>query len=483
MSTDFRRWAALVVVCFGQLMIVLDTTIVNVALGTMQRDLHLGQADLTWVVNAYLIAFAGFLLVAGRAGDLIGRRNVFLAGIFVFTVASFGTGFAQTAQSLIVGRFIQGFGGSLAAGVILAIIVSRFTAPAERTRAFGVFALVAAGGGSLGLLAGGLLTQLVTWHWIFFINVPIGLATMVFGALLIDNDAGLGLRRGVDVVGTLLIVGSLVLGVYAIVTASDSGWTSLHTLGFGGAAVALLAAFVAAEARHANPLMPLRILRVRSLMGGTAVRAFLFAAMTSTFFAGSLYLQHVKGFDAIGIGLAFLPTTIALAALPATGITARLIARFGARTMVVAGLLAIALSLIVLSGADTDTAYFPRLFLSYLLFGIGAGSALLPLLSISMSEVPAEDSGLATGFGNVVTQVGAALGLAVIGAIATGRTTDLIGQGTTAAAALTAGYQLAFVLGAASAAAGIVAVLVALHPPAEASEPEPAVEQAEVEAA
>jgi EmrB/QacA subfamily drug resistance transporter len=483
MSTNFRRWAALVVVCFGQLMIVLDTTIVNVALGSMQRDLHLGQADLTWVVNAYLIAYAGFLLVAGRAGDLIGRRKVFLAGIFVFTVASFGTGLARSAESIIVGRFIQGLGGSLAAGVILAIIVSGFRSVAERTRALGLFALVAAAGGSLGLLAGGALTQFVSWHWIFFINVPIGIATMVFGALLIDENESPGLQDGIDAAGTLLVVASVVLGVYAIVTAAGSGWQSAHTFAFGGAALTMFAVFLAVETRHANPLMPLRILGIRSLTGASAVRAFLFAAMSSTFFAGSLYLQHVKRFDAVGIGLAFLPTTVALAALPASGVTARLMARFGAPALVAAGLMAITGSLWILSGADAASDYFPRLFGAYLLFGVGAGAALLPLITISMSDVATAEAGLATGFGNVVTQLGAAFGLAVTGTLATARTAGLVAAGVAPAAALTSGYQLAFALAGATAALGILVVLLALRNVSGRRDAEITVEQAEAEAA
>ena len=464
MSTNFRRWAALVVVCFGQLMIVLDTTIVNVALGTMQRELHFAQADLTWVVNSYVIAFAGFLLVAGRMGDLFGRRKVFLAGILLFTVASFGTGLAQSSSSLIVGRFLQGMGGSLAAGVILAIIVSEFTSPAERTRALAVFALVAAGGGSIGLLAGGILTQLVTWHWIFFINVPIGLATLAAGALLINENEGAGLTEGIDVPGSLLIVGTLILGVYAIVTAADTGWTSAHTLGFGGTALGLLAAFVVVEWRLANPLMPLRILRVRSLTGGSVVRGFMFAGLSATFFAGSLYLQHIRGFDAIGIGLAFLPFTIVLAALPATGLTARLMQRFGAWNVVAFGLGAIVAGLYLLSGTDEGTAYFPRVFVAFILFGIGAGTSLLPLLSISMSQVPAHESGLATGFANVVQQVGGAFGLAVVGSIASARSSDLIVHGAPIVSALTAGYQLAFLLAAACVAVGLAIVVAVLRP-------------------
>src|SRR5436190_4213757 len=341
MSSDFRRWAALVIVCFGQLMIVLDTTIVNVALPSMQSDLRFGQADLTWVVNSYLIAYGSFLLVAGRAGDLFGRRKVFLTGILLFTVASFGTGLSQGAQSLIIGRFLQGLGGSLAAGVILAIIVAEFTKPAERARAMSVFTLVAAGGGSIGLLAGGVLTQLANWHWIFFINVPIGIATLIVGAWLIQENDSLPGNQGIDVLGSLVITAAMVLGVYAIVTAADAGWTSVHTLGFGGAAVAMLALFATLEWRLENPLIPVRILRLRSLTGASAVRAFFVAGMFTNFFIGSLYLQHIKGMDAIGIGLAFLPSTLTLATFSATGISARLMARFGARNLAIVGLLTI----------------------------------------------------------------------------------------------------------------------------------------------
>src|SRR5437870_10347305 len=257
MSSDFRRWAALVVVCLGQLMIMLDATIVNVALPSIQLDLGFSEASLTWVVNAYAIAYGSFLLVAGRVGDLIGRRKVFLAGVFLFTVASVGSGFSQGADHLIVGRFLQGLGGSLSAGVIIAIIVTEFRKPAERAQAMSVFTLVIAGGGSLGLLAGGFLTQWASWHWIFFINVPIGIATMVLGAWLIEENEGLGLSQGVDIAGALLITSALMLGVYTIVTAADYGWTSVHTLGLGGAALALVAAFVLLESRLANPLVPL----------------------------------------------------------------------------------------------------------------------------------------------------------------------------------------------------------------------------------
>src|SRR5256884_3816629 len=260
MNPNLRRWIALVVVCFGQLMIMLDTTIVNVALPYIQRDLRFSQADLTWVVNAYLIAFGGFLLLAGRMGDLIGRRKVFLAGVFLFTIASVGSGFAQGPDHLIIGRFLQGLGASISAGVIIAIIVTEFQKPAERAQAMSVFTLVIAGGGSLGLLAGGLITQFVSWHWIFFINVPIGVATLVLGAWLIEENEGLGVSEGIDVVGAVLVTSALMLGVYGIVTAADYGRASPPTLGFAGIAVVLLAAFVALErrVRDSHPPIPRR---------------------------------------------------------------------------------------------------------------------------------------------------------------------------------------------------------------------------------
>src|ERR1700737_3549372 len=342
MNSNIRRWVALVVVCMGQLMVMLDSTIVNVALPAIQRDLGFTQANLTWVVNSYLIAYGSFLLVAGRAGDLIGRRKVFLAGVFLFTAASVACGVSHDVTTLIAARFIQGLGASLSGGVIIALIITGFPKPVERAQAMSVFTFVIAGGGSLGLLVGGVLTQWVNWHWIFFINVPIGVATLLLGAWLIQENRGLGLRHGVDVPGAILITAALMLGVYAIATAADQGWTSVHTLGFGGASVALVAIFVGLQARLRNPLMPLRILRLRSLTGASAARAFLVAGMFTNFFIGALYLQHVKGFSAFTTGLAFLPTTLMLAVLSA-GITARLMSRFGPRKLLVVGLLTICL--------------------------------------------------------------------------------------------------------------------------------------------
>jgi EmrB/QacA subfamily drug resistance transporter len=462
MNSNQRRWAALVVVCFGQLMIMLDTTIVNVALPYIQRDLGFSQAGLTWVVNAYLIAYGSFLLVAGRVGDLIGRRKVFLAGVFLFTVASVGSGFATGADHLIVGRFLQGLGGSLSAGVIIAIIVSEFQKPAERAQAMSVFTLVIAGGGSLGLLAGGFLTEWVNWHWIFFINLPIGVLTLAFGAWLIRENEGLGLRHGVDLGGAALITSALMLGVYAIVTSADSGWISPHTLGFGGAAVVLLAMFVLLESRLRNPLVPMRVVGIRSLAGASAARALLFTGLFTNFFIGALYMQHIRGYSAFQTGLAFLPTTLMIGVMSA-GLAARLMARVGPRNLLILGLGIIVTALAILTDSGPATSYAPQLVAAYALLGAGAGTSFLPLLTISMSRVPLADAGLASGFSNVTMQVGGALGLAAVGTITTGYSHTLLANGDSALAAVTGGYQLAYVLAAAFAVAALAVVLTVLR--------------------
>ncbi|MGZ3387158.1 MAG: MFS transporter, partial [Isosphaeraceae bacterium] len=405
-------------------MVVLDGTIVNVALASIQRDLHFTQADLTWVVNAYLITFGSLLLLAGRAGDLIGRKKVFLGGVALFTAASVLCGLAQDPGTLIAARFLQGAGGALSSGVILALIVTGFPQPMERAQAMSVFTFVIAGGGSLGLLAGGLLTQLVSWHWIFFINLPVGVVTFWLGAVLIDETDGLGLRQGVDIAGSVLVTAAMVLGVYAIVTAADFGWASVHTLGFGAAAIALLASFLVLEGRIANPIMPLRILRVRSLIGASAARAMLATGMFATFFLGTLYLQQVKGYTAVETGLAFLPWSVSLGVL-SLGITANLMRRFGPRRVLIPGMLAIVTSLGVMANTGENASYFPVLLGAYALFGIGAGTSFMPLITIAMSEVPAQDAGLASGIANVTMQISAAIGLAALGTISTGHTASL----------------------------------------------------------
>jgi EmrB/QacA subfamily drug resistance transporter len=459
-----RRWLALVVICFGQLMIVLDSTIVNVALPAIQRDLHFSQANLTWVVNGYLIAYGSLLLLAGRAGDLIGRKRVFLAGVAVFTVASGLDGLAFDSTTLIAARLLQGLGGAMSAGVILALIVTGFPKPDERAQAMSIFMFVIAGGGSLGLLAGGTLTQLINWHWIFFINLPIGVGTMLLGWWLIDEHEGLGLSRGVDVVGSILVSAATMVGVYAIVTAAEMGWTSAHTLGFGAAAVILLATFFVVEARIENPILPLRILRLRSLTGASAARGLVATGMFTTFFLGALYLQHVKGYSAFNTGLAFLPSTLTLGVL-SLGISARLMRSFGPRALLIPGLATITLALLMMAAADQNTAYFPGIFGAYLLFGIGAGMTFMPLTTIMMSDIPATDAGVASGVGNVTMQVGGAFGLAALGTISTDHSRALVAQGESLAGALTAGYQLGFGIAAACVATGLIIVLVVLRAP------------------
>jgi EmrB/QacA subfamily drug resistance transporter len=462
-SSDRRRWLALIVICFGQFMVVLDATIVNVALPSIQRDLHFTQADLTWVINAYLITFGSLLLLAGRAGDLIGRKKVFLAGLAVFTAASVLCGFAQTPAELIIARFLQGAGGALSTGVILALIVVGFPKPLERAQAMSVFTFVLAGGGSIGLLAGGLLTEWMNWHWIFFINLPIGVATFWLGVALIDETAGIGLRHGVDVVGSVLVTAAMVLGVYAIVTAAEYGWASAHTIGFSGAAVALLASFLALEARLDNPIMPLRILRIRSLIGASVARAMLATGMFATFFLGTLYLQQVRGYSALGTGLAFLPWSAALGVL-SLGITANLMRRFGPRRILIPGMAAIIAALALMANAGESASYFPTLFGAYLLFGIGAGTSFMPLITIAMSEVPSQDAGLASGIANVTMQISAAIGLAALGTISTDHTKALAAQGYSLPVALTGGYQFAFGIAAGCVALGLLVVLVVLRP-------------------
>jgi EmrB/QacA subfamily drug resistance transporter len=480
--SDRRRWIALVIVCLGQLMIMVDGTIVNVALPSIQRDLHFSPAALTWVVNAYLITYGSFVLLAGRAGDLVGRKKVFLSGVVLFTLASVLCGLAQDSVLLVAARFLQGAGAALSAGVVIALIVTSFVEPDERARAMSVFTFTVAGGGSLGLLAGGILIQSINWHWIFFINLPIGVATLLLGRVLIEENEGLGIRQGVDAWGSLLVTAALIVGAYAIVTAAEYGWASPHTLGFGGAAATLLLAFVGLETRLENPIIPLRMLRIRSLTGASGARAMLATGMFTTFFIGALYLQHVGGYTALGTGLAFLPTTLAMAAL-SFGVTARLMRRFGPKRLLAFGMLTVIVALVVLSGANEHTAYFPRLFIAYALIGIGAGASFMPLTIIAMAEVPATDSGLAAGISNVTMQNSAAIGLAAIGTVATGHTRVLAAQGHSLTGALAGGYELAFTIAASCVVVGLLIVLVVLRSPRRAGAEVTGEEETHAEAA
>jgi EmrB/QacA subfamily drug resistance transporter len=454
-TTDRRRWLALAVVCLAQLMIVLDTTIVNVALPRIQADLHFTQGNLTWVINAFLVTFGSFLLLAGRLGDLLGRKRVFLFGVTAFTAASLVCGLSTSQNVLIGARFIQGIGAAMQASVILAIIVTEFPKPRDRVRAMSAYVFTAVAGGSLGLLAGGVLTQALSWHWIFFVNLPIGASTLVLGKLLVPDDKGAGLGQGVDWVGSALVTVSLMTAVFAIVQATGHGWGSSQVLGFGAIAIALMGAFLFVESRIANPIMPLRILRLRSLTGSSIVRAFLVTGMYSTFFLGTLYLEHVHHFSALQTGLAFLPWTVTVGIL-SLGVTARLVGRFGPFPVLIGGMITVIVGLALLSTAGVHTSYFPTVFFAFFALGLGIGSAFMPLLSIAMADVPAADAGLGSGITNVSQQVAGALGLAVLGTVATNHTKTLVAEHHALATSLVSGYHFAFVIGAACVSAGIL---------------------------
>jgi EmrB/QacA subfamily drug resistance transporter len=447
---DRERWIALVVLCVGMLMIILDQTIVNVALPSIQADLGFSQSSLAWVVNAYLIAFGGVLLLAGRIGDLVGRKQVFLVGLTVFTLASLLCGAAQSEAMLIGARFVQGLGGAMTSAVILGTIVTLFPRPDEQAKAIGVYSFVAAAGASIGLLAGGVLTRALDWHWIFFVNVPIGIVTGVFATRLLRRDAGIGLERGADAPGALLIVGALMLAVYTIVEVPGHGWGAARTLVLGAVAIALLAAFVVREATAAHPLVPLRVFGSRTVAGANVVQMLMVAGLLGMFFLGALYLQRVLGYGALQVGLAFLPVAFSIAAL-SVGVSARAITRFGARATLVPALMSIAAGLALFRQAPVDADYVTDLLPAMLLLGVGGGLAFPALMTLAMSGATPEDSGLASGLVNTTQQVGGALGLAVLATFATTRTNDLRGAGATPDAALLGGYHLAF---------GIAALLV-----------------------
>jgi EmrB/QacA subfamily drug resistance transporter len=459
-----RAWIALAVVCLGQFMVVLDSTIVNVALEDIQRDLHFSQAGLTWVVNAYLVTFGSFMLVAGRVGDLVGRRRVFLFGVALFTLASVACGFADSQGLLIAARFVQGIGGAVAFSVTIALIVSEFPDAADRAKAMSVYMFVAVGGGSVGLLLGGLIAQSVDWHWIFFINIPIGIATIMLGRAYIDERETIGLAGGVDWLGALLITVSLMLAVYAIVGTAEHGWASEPTLAWGGAALALFAAFVARQARIANPILPLGIFRVPGLAGAAVVRAFVFTGMFAVFFFGALYLEQIRGLSPLETGVAFLPMTLTVAAL-SLGPVARLVGRFGPRPVLIAGICTLIAGLVAFALAPGDVPYAPLLLVAFVVMGLGGGSTFVPLLTIGMADVPPRDAGLASGIMNVAMQVGAALGLALLGALAEQRTAARLADGASHAAAQLSGYHLAFALGAGAAVVGLLLTLLVLRPP------------------
>jgi EmrB/QacA subfamily drug resistance transporter len=450
-------------------MIVLDATIVNVALPSIQEDLDFSQSNLAWVVNAYLIAFGGLLLLAGRIGDLVGQRRVFLTGLAVFTGASLLCAVAQSQGMLIGARFIQGAGGAIASAVILGMIVTMFPEPREQAKAIGVYSFVASAGASIGLLAGGILTEAINWHWIFFVNVPIGIALALLALRLVDDREGIGLDKGADVPGAVLLTAGLMLGVYTLLEAGEQGWGSLQTLGLGGVALALLALFVARQARISNPLMPLRLFRSRNVTGANLVMALLVVGFFGMFFLGALYMQGILGYSPLEVGLAFLPACLVMGTL-SLGFAERLIMGIGPRSALIAGLASAAAGLLLFARTPVDGDYLADLFLVMLLLGGGAGLCFPALMTLAMSGATPSDSGLASGLVNTTVQVGGAVGLAVLATLASERTEGLIADGESTASALNSGYHLAYLIGAALTVLGIVVALVVLRsrPPAEA---------------
>jgi EmrB/QacA subfamily drug resistance transporter len=480
--TDRNRWISLYVLCVGMLMIVLDATVVNVALPAIQVDLGFTQSGLAWVVNAYLISFGGLLLLAGRLGDLISHRGMFLAGLAVFTAASLLCGLSQGQVLLVAARFVQGAGGAMTSAVILGMIVTMFPEPREQAKAIGVFAFVASAGGAVGLLVGGVLTQSINWHWIFFVNVPVGIITAVLAGRLIEADRGIGFRDGADVPGAVLVTASLMLGVYTIVNpAAEYGWTSGRTLALGALSLALLVVFIVREATAKNPLIPLRIFRSRNVTGSNLIQVLSVAGMFGMFFLGALYLQRILGYDALQTGLAFLPVTILMGTL-SVRYTDRLVMRFGARTMVLSGLVLFAAGLALFTQAPVEGSYVYHVFPVMVLLGTGAGLCFPALMTLAMSGATPDDAGLASGLINTTAQVGGALGLAVLATLSASRSSVLIGDGETNVAALTSGYHLAFGIGAALVVAAIAIALTVLEPEHQA-EPEADLDPAECEAA
>ncbi|HUF02380.1 MAG TPA: DHA2 family efflux MFS transporter permease subunit [Gaiellaceae bacterium] len=469
------RWLALVVLCLGDLMIVLDVTIVGVALPSIREDLGFTESSLAWVVNAYMLTFGGFLLLGGRLGDLFGQRRLFLAGLTLFTAASLACGIAGSQAALVAARAVQGLGGAIVAAVALALIMTLFTEPGERAKAMGVIGFVAAGGGSIGVLAGGILTDLLNWHWIFLVNVPVGAAVIVLSLVFIPGGRGQALGAKLDVSGAITVTGSLMLAVYAIVNGNEVGWTTVRTLGLLGAAGVLFAAFLWIEARATSPLVPLGLFRLRNLATANVVGVLWSAAMFAWFFLAALYLQLVLGYSPLEVGLAFLPANLIMGAF-SLGLSAKLVMRYGIKPPLVTGMLLVGLGLALFARAPVDGAFFVDVLPSMLILGLGVGMAMNPVLLAAMSDARPEQAGLASGVVNTAFMMGGALGLAVLASLAAWRSDELLASGDVELAALTGGYNLAFVVGAIFAVTAAALAAALLRPsaaPAAAMHGEP----------
>jgi EmrB/QacA subfamily drug resistance transporter len=451
-----KRWWALIVLCLGVLMIVLDTTIVNVALPSIRTDLGFTETSLVWVVNAYMLTFGGFLLLGGRLGDIYGHRKMFLLGITLFTVASLACGLANTQALLIAARAVQGLGGAVVSAVSLSLIMNMFTEGGERAKAMGVYGFVCAAGGSVGLLLGGVLTSALNWHWIFLVNLPIGAGVYALCVALLPASRTEGTHQKLDVTGAITVTASMMLAVYAVVNGNEVGWGATQTLGLLGGSVALLIAFIVTEARVTTPLMPLALFRLRNLMTANLIGVLWAASMFAWFFITTLYLQAVLGFTPFQIGLAFLPANLIMAAF-SLGLSAKIVMRFGIRRPLTVGLLTGAAGLALMARAPVDANVFLHVLPAMALLGVAAGIAFNPLLLAAMNDVKPTDSGLASGVVNTAFMMGGSLGLAVLASLAAGRTQSLIASGVPAVEALNGGYHAAFIVGAIFAAiAGIL---------------------------
>ena len=437
-TTDRNRWIALYVLCAGVLMIVLDVTVVNVALPTIQNDLGFSQNDLAWVVNAYLISFGGLLLLAGRFGDLLGRKSIFMYGLVLFTIASLVCGLSDSQAVLVIARFIQGIGGAMTSAVVLGMIVTMFPEPREQAKAMGVYAFVASAGGSVGLLAGGILTQAISWHWIFFINIPIGIATGLLASRLIERDKGIGMKGGADVPGAILITSSLMLGVYTIVKpAAEQGWGSGGRSPSAPARCSCCSRSSPARPRAQTPLIPLRIFRSRNVSGANALQALLVAGMFGMFFLGSLYMQQVLGYDPLQIGFAFLPATLVMGVL-SLRYAETLVMRFGARRCATRDGV-IAIGLVLFARVPVDGIYVRDVLPTMIIIALGIGVSFPALMTLAMSGATPEDAGLASGLVNTTAQVGGAIGLAVLATVSASRSETLAAAGKDTAEALAVG--------------------------------------------
>jgi EmrB/QacA subfamily drug resistance transporter len=455
-----RRWFALLVLCLGDLMIVLDTTIVNVALPSIREDLGFSETSLAWVVNAYLLTFGGCLLLGGRLGDLFGPRRLFLVGIVLFTLASLTCGLSTSQEFLVGARALQGIGGAIVSAVALSLIMTLFTEPADRAKAMGVIGFVAAGGGSIGVLLGGVLTDALDWHWIFLVNLPVGIAVFALCLVLLPGGRAQATVQRLDLAGAVTVTASLMLAVYAIVNGNGAGWTSAHTLGLLATAAALMAVFLGIEARVESPLMPLGLFRLRNVATANILGVLWAAAMFAWFFLSALYLQRVLGYSPLQVGMAFLPANLIMGAF-SLGLSAKLVMRFGIRSPLAVGLLLSAVGLVLFARAPVDGTFAVDVLPSMILLGFGAGMAFNPMLLASMSDVEPSESGLASGVVNTSFMMGGALGLAILASLAASRTSSLVATGNGPVAALNSGYHVAFVVGAAFAAvaAGLGAVL------------------------